>query len=1470
MKKKTNLTCLLAAGVTFGALADETRPGLDHEREYTSDSVDYKVTYSDTAGDSDRISASDVDDLEDFTSSSYDRLVDVMGFRSPWLSTLPDYEFIVKDDWWYAEPACVVLDAPSIRNWPTDDSRVVFFHERFHTVQRNYKDSINGGGSGYIGSTFGKLVSEGTADAVMDKGYADLDDNTGFPYYEGSAANFLQSSINGDGDRVNGPKETLFDKDYDGCLWWNYLMEQLGTTHVEPHYGIDFMVNFWNRLVSNGNTGSANSKATMEQAIASRGRTLQGMFHDFTICNYAREFDTTGLSDGAKYRYVDEQSQAITVNVEKDTTSIPSSGSNTVNPWAANYIEATLDSNDECLAAGFKVETTGDTMAFAAVAVDRTGKVIGIKKAIGTEFAGVFFSEAGRPIERICGVVAGLEQGGTAEWSFGAGVPKLDIIRPTFSRPAYPGPAAEPETIVVTTRVTGIPDLAPDGPNTPSILGLEPEYFGVTIGTLNAPVLDAAYVGGFWELVVAAPVQAADGFYDLTVDLCPDDSGRVTANLKNAVLYGDLTFHHAIVLDISGSMTFPTDAKLIAAKQAAKFYIDAIGTQDKFTVVSFSGDGAECNEDASNLKGSPGLVDSTAFSRGLLKLAVDNLNSQSLTSIGDGIWEAQNALDLESSPNAIDTILLLTDGKENESRYWASDPDGCGQVSTRIAGTETIINTRAFGENAETDLCQAIAAATAGDYLFNPVDEGTSARARSATSDFESLNNQLSLRFLGGLEHSKRLQRLALEKVKVPGADGFKETLLQPYDKVTQPIIYIGWSENTSVTFTILDPHGNDVSGDAVVHQDDTHVVFHPNNPLIQGDYTFEFKEIDGNDVEVFYGFSGKPGNNLNFQCDLSPVKTGGLNGRSEHPYELFEQGMPVDITLAGFDLGGPLRDLEVTVEVILPDGTPACKDPLQMFDDAAHQDGNFRDGRFGVRYTRTPFAASYIGKQNDRDEKAKAEIGSSGTYRVFIRARGKDNFGNKIDRVFEKAFQVFRRFETGNGKGDTDDDGMTDSWERFYGTNPLVNDADKDPDEDGLKNIEEFQQGTHPLDPDSDDGGAADGYEVANDLCPICPSDDPFPSLANVSVITSSDSHGDVGLLRSNALLLNFPDNPNYGAMEIYRGLAPGFPCNAASLLDVVDMTGPNLVTSYYDEGLTDGTRYYYKFRARSLDGQLGTPISRDVSGIARQKPAEPFGSIVLNSGLNRTDRTRIAVKLLHRGSGEQYRLSNTAFDGSEPWLPLPAFGTIVPFDLPATLNHGDTGRVFFQFRSGSLVTSRTYFSDIEIDFNSNSDNNGSNDGTDPDDDNDGVSDEDELFLYCTNPYSKDTDGDGYSDLEEINNGTDPTDFASTLDTDGDSYPDKLEILLGSEPNDAASVPDINYTVTPVTEASEMATVAFNTVTGVIYRVHNRDNLGSRIRDWNKVISPVIGDGTRKSYTVPVDLEREFFSVSYELAPLN
>jgi hypothetical protein len=1442
---------ILTTGMTR---ADVGRGGLDETREFSDSGVDYTITYSDTAGDSDRVSTADVDNLEDFAKTSYDRLVDVMGFPVPWLSTLQDYEFIVKDDWWFAEPACVVLDAPSIRAWPADDSRVVFFHERFHTVQRNYKDSVNGGGSGYIGSTFGKWVSEGTADAMMDKGYADIDDKVGYPYYEGSAVNFL-----------NSPDETLFDKEYDCCLWWNYSMEQLGTNKVEPHYGTEFMKAFWNKIVANGQTGTANSKLTFEQVVAARGRSLESVFHDFTICNYTREFDVAGIPNASRYFYVDEQTLAISTNVPKTATGITSSGSTAVNSWAAKYIEATVDGTDECFAVGFKAESDGDTMAFSVVATDRTGKVIGIKKGIGTEFAGVFFSEPGRPVEKVCGIIGGLEEGGTVDWDFDAGVPQVTIERPTFTRPAYPGTFDAPGNIVVTTKVTGLSNLAPDGPNTPSILGLEKDYFGVTVGAESATVLDAAYVGGLWELLVAAPVQPSDGLYDLTVTLCPGTAGGVSDTEKNAVLYGDLVFHHAVVLDVSGSMNYPSSAKLDAAKQAAKFYIDSVHENDRFTVVSFSGDGSECNEDATNLKGAAGLLAGTSASRILMKGVVDALPSQNLTSIGDGLWTAQDALDNDAAPDAIDTILLLTDGKENESRYWASDPDGCGRVDTRILAAETIVNTRAFGENAETDLCQQIATATTGDYLFNPVDEA-SAKSRAATSDFASLRNQLTLRFFAGLEHSKKLQRIALEKSDLRANDRAEIVLPQPYDKVTAPLIYVGWSAPTGVTVEIETPNGQDLAGISTVYTEGTHVVFHPKDPLIRGDYIVRIEETGGNDVEVFAGISGKPDNALDFVCSLSPVRVGGLVGRPEHPRELFEHGMPVDINLAAFDLKGPIRGLDVSVEVTMPDGRLSCPIPLIMADDGANQDGSANDGRYGHRYTRTPMGANYALGNADRDEKAEAPVGSSGTYRVVIRARGRDNLGNPMDRSFEKAFQVYVRGEFGNGKGDSDGDGMPDSWEVFYGTKPLVPDADVDKDQDGLRNIDEFNFGTHPCDPDSDNGGAADGYEVQHGLCPRNPQDDPFPNLAPVAVITSSDSdaHGDVRNLLPDALLLHFPDHPSYGEMEVYRDTFTGFSCDASTLVKTLPMDG--LVTSFYDKGLADGQRYFYKFRALSVDGSAGTPISREVSGVARHDPAEPFGSVVLNSAQDRSDRKKLAVKLLPRGTATHYRLAEGPFTGAEPWFALPGFGDIVPFELTAPgLGDGDRAYVYFQFGTPGGLESRIYHVDIRLDFSSDTDGDGKPDGTDTDDDGDGIDDDDELYVHCTNPYSRDTDGDGYQDDEEIAQGSDPTDFDSVPDTDGDGFNDRLEDLLGSDPNDPFNVPDIGLQVVTSGGQSE---VSFDTAVGVIYRLHSRSELSSRVRDWPVVAGPFDGTGARRTVLAPLVPDPTFYGVSFELAP--
>jgi len=58
--------------------------------------------------------------------------------------------------------------------------------------------------------------------------------------------------------------------------------------------------------------------------------------------------------------------------------------------------------------------------------------------------------------------------------------------------------------------------------------------------------------------------------------------------------------------------------------------------------------------------------------------------------------------------------------------------------------------------------------------------------------------------------------------------------------------------------------------------------------------------------------------------------------------------------------------------------------------------------------------------------------------------------------------------------------------------------------------------------------------------------------------------------------------------------------------------------------------------------------------------------------------------------------------------------------------------------------------------------DGDGTGDNTDSDDDNDGLTDVDEIELYDTDPLYPDTDGDGFSDGEEIAAGSNPLDYTS------------------------------------------------------------------------------------------------------------
>ncbi|HOX04476.1 MAG TPA: VWA domain-containing protein [Candidatus Paceibacterota bacterium] len=1415
----------------WGPAGDCSKPGLDQEMDFSDSGVNYTIFYRTDAGSTHRISHADATNLQANAISSYDALVGTMNFRTPYLNTLPQYDIIVKDDWYYAEPGCLVMHAPGVRSDPESDTRCIFFHERFHTVQRHYKCGVGDCDSGYIGSTFGKWVSEGTADAIMDKGYLDLDNLTGYPYYENSARNYL-----------NDPDTTLFDREYNACLWWNYLMEQMGVVRVEPQVGTDFLQAFWDRVASNGASGSAACRTAMEQTISSfSSRSFENVFLDFSICNYTRAYDASAVPNASYYSYVDEQGQAILTSVPVTAIgALPASQDNVGVPsFAARYFEHVLDGGGDCEVVGFKADDADDVMGFAAVAVDNSGRVIGIRKGIGQEFAATFFNPPSRPIRRLVGIAVGLEETTPFDYAFDRGSVKLEIVRPTFSHPAYPGPHDEPGNVVVRTRVLGPSALEPEGPGTLSVLGLQASDFTVLIGGSNAPVSYADYVGGEYQLLVEAPEQPADGLYDLAVQLCTADQSGVTATSRQSVYYGDIRFHHVVALDISGSMEYPTSAKLDAAKEAAKFYIDAVTDNDRLTVVTFSGDTTECNEDAANLKGSSGLVLANGLSRGLLKMAVDAQSSKNMTSIGDGLWTAQDALDAEAaavSYEHFDAILLLSDGKENEARYW--DSTTCiasGTVASRLTASDTMINSLAFGADADHSLMQTIGLVTEGDYSYIPVDESTGSLmlkdAAAASIGIGTMQNDLTLRFLEGIERAKGLQRLVMATADV-AAGGRRDLLLDLREEVVQgAILFVGWSAPGTVQVRIQDPSGVDPETYALaVYSGDSHHILHLKG-LKSGVYEVRLNNLSGQALECFAGISGIPGNGLRVEFTLAPFRTGGVAGRSESAQELFEQGVPVRMLARIYDRKGAVRDAKVEVQVTLPDGETACRS-LHLFDDGRHVDQRADDGLYGLLYTRTPLAGR-PGGNTDENPKIPDDPKQSGNYHVSLLVRGKANDGSEFLRSLGRDFQVYERVE----QADRDHDGMPDTWEVYYGTDPAKPDDSLDPDRDGLTNKDEFYHGTHPRDPDTDNGGESDGSEVKNSRCPLDPTDDLLPPVSEVSIITSPDSRGGMGYLRPNALLLHFPDHASYQEMEIFRSTSPALTSQPSNRVATLDLRGKN-INSYYDEGLADGTRYYYRLRALGLSGSA-TPFSRVITAVAKADPYVPGGHILINQGARYTDRLNVRVDLIADSLVKEYRLSQQPFTGAEPYL------AIVPRTnfVFSGLSSGDVGIIYVQFRSASGNESDVTDDTILYRTTGDADRDGTVDGVDTDDDNDGLLDATEIFQHGTNPFTQDTDRDGWRDPVEIQAGSDPLDPMSVPSGDGDAdgYPNDLEQRYGADASDALDYPDLRFAIQHGAGAVE---VLLPTRVGVAYQLQYAEALAGPSTAWMNLGAAIPGTG--------------------------
>ena len=136
------------------------------------------------------------------------------------------------------------------------------------------------------------------------------------------------------------------------------------------------------------------------------------------------------------------------------------------------------------------------------------------------------------------------------------------------------------------------------------------------------------------------------------------------------------------------------------------------------------------------------------------------------------------------------------------------------------------------------------------------------------------------------------------------------------------------------------------------------------------------------------------------------------------------------------------------------------------------------------------------------------------------------------------------------------------------------------------------------------------------------------------------------------------------------------------------------------------------------------------------------------------------------------------------------------------------------------------------------------------PDADRDGLTDDEEVNTYGTNPNKTDSDNDGLGDYAEVfTYGTNPT----KPDTDGDGFLDGYEILTGHLPLVATDKPAL---VADVRTAIEFT---FPASSGKTYRIEASLDLAT----WETVEDGIAGNGSviQRFYTTR-DMPKRYFRV--------
>ncbi len=1090
--------------------------------------------------------------------------------------------------------------------------RLLAFHEGMHLVQ----DKYDNGGVGWQ-----SFYGEGIARAIEDRVDTDMDADTGHLFIP-EVNGILASEGNRTDDIVNTT--------YRSVLWWTWLMDQYREpSDSEPDIGWTGLRDFYIEL----NSESDQVKA-VNDFITAEGGSFRDDFIDYTLSLYAYDRNPAD----PRLTYLDNEIRNNTNGLSNHTVinSGPSFGdvSVSMSPRSVRFIE--FDPASQCDFVAFTFDGNGKNYGFS-VLTDDGGNLQNRWTSYSKEWARTVRSA---DLDSVVGVVTAFDKSGNVTVGRGCVEPKLNIKNPTTAVFEMIGTADNPRNFLIRLDV--------DGQDGSGVAGLTAGDFTVEMQkagggpVLNATVINAAYVqDDYWLLVT--PPDDGDGaetgqFYNLTVHL-----GSQSDSENSALLYVKRTQDVVIVLDRSGSMG--ASGKIEAARNAASLLVNELASDDQGAYVAF--------DTTADLKVQLNQV--SVAHREALENAINGEIPLNATAIGLGMNTAATEHDARGIAENMCSFVLLSDGYENVSPYWAD-------VQADVADNGCALHTIALGPQANELLMQQIATAVPGGSYDYADTSG------NVPIGFDTQNGLTSLSWQNNLSRiydNKATQLAGRQRLQTAQSRGGGDLPLQEYDFYVDPtaselVIAVAWQfpSTQGQSFKLIDPNGDTVVPD-----------YQRTGNTLTNEVLKVLKPIEGTwQLQVFSLYQ-------EHFVSVSSLTDYELYLYIGTPLGDLTQGAKVPILGAFVGSGEPVTGATMTGTVRSPNGMVTT---VMLYDDGNHGDGEPNDGLYGGEYTATAISQdSPPDPEKITDGEEPTQLGS---YLVnLVATRG------ELRREAQGSFAI----ETG---ADENNNRLPDAWEEKYG----VSDPGGDDDLDKLTNYCEFLLGTDPRNPDTDGGGESDGSEAPNCQIirnPLDPSDDKIGPILSLTVRPEI-----IDLTRF--IVVNW-GNPLFGQLQfvnIYRRV-PGGEWGI-----VGEEVEGNL---FYDGNVANGMTYEYMIEP-TIDGLVGGMVA-STAVTAKDDPYAPAGSILINDGdestTNRLVKLSIAADdLWGEGDGDaqdgplpgsatedlEMRLNNTPDFTGVAWQPFAS--EVLDWDL-GPVNGGDTAVVYIQFRDEAGNVSETGF---------------------------------------------------------------------------------------------------------------------------------------------------------------------------------